>query len=117
MDLLKGGAAVAVVVGFWDKIKTFLWMGLSTFIQKSEIKTEDVHNEVIGYLVKNHKKFKGYDKVFASQFESFRNGKYGLVSYEKFGDSLMIFLSKKRYFFKLFYYNIFKGDHRCFKNC
>jgi hypothetical protein len=101
MDLLKGGAAVAVVVGFWDKIKTFLWMGLSTFIQKSEIKTEDVHNEVIGYLVKNHKKFKGYDKVFASQFESFRNGKYGLVSYEKFGDSLMIFLSKKRYFFNL----------------
>lgn len=101
MDVLKGGAALALVLGFWDKIKKFLWMGLSTFIQKAEIKTEDVHNEVIGYLVSNHKKFKGYDKVFASQYESFRNGKYGLVSYEKFGDSLIIFLSQKKYFFNL----------------
>ncbi|WGD35644.1 AAA family ATPase [Olleya sp. YS] len=102
MDLLKGGAVLAVIVGFWDKIKTFLWMGLSTFIQKAEIKTEDIHNEVIGHLIKNNKKFKGYDKVFASQYESFRNGKYGLVPYEKFGDSLMIFLTQKKYFFKLF---------------
>ncbi|MBA3985119.1 MAG: AAA family ATPase [Flavobacteriales bacterium] len=39
--------------------------------------------------------------MFGSQYESFRNGKYGLVPYEKFGDSLMIFLSQKRYFFKL----------------
>ena len=101
MDLLKGGALVALVVGFWDKIKTFLWLLLSTFIQKAEIKTEDTHNEVIGYLVKNYKKFNGYDKAFGSQYESFRSGKYGLVPYEKFGDSLMIFLSRKRYFFKL----------------
>jgi hypothetical protein len=101
MDLLKGGAIIALVAGFWDKIKTFLWLIVSTFIQKAEIKTEDVHNEVIGYLVKNYKKFKNYDKVFGSQYESFRSGKYGLVPYEKFGESLMIFLSEKRYFFKL----------------
>ncbi|MFA7687546.1 MAG: AAA family ATPase [Moheibacter sp.] len=101
MDLIKGGAIIALVVGFWDKIKTFLWMLVSTFIQKAEMKTEDTHNEVIGYLVTHYKKFKGYDKVFGSQYESFRNGKYGLVPYEKFGDSMMIFLSQKRYFFKL----------------
>jgi len=101
MDLLKGGAFLAVIVGFWDKIKTFLWMLLSTFIQKAEIKSEDVNSEVVGHLVENYKKFKGYDKVFGSQYESFRNGKYGLVPFEKFGDSMMIFLSNKRYFFKL----------------
>jgi hypothetical protein len=39
--------------------------------------------------------------VFGSQYESFRSGKYGLVPYEKFGDSMMIFLSQKKYFFGL----------------
>lgn len=101
MDFLKGSAIVAFIVGFWDKIKTFMWMLLSTFIQKTEIKTEETHNEVVGYLVKNYKKTKSYDKVYGSQYESFRNGKYGLVPYEKFGDSLMIFFSQKKYFFKL----------------
>ncbi|MGC4130611.1 MAG: AAA family ATPase [Bergeyella sp.] len=101
MDLLKGGAIVAFVAGFWDKIKTFLWLLLSTFVQKAEIKSEDVHGEIIGYLVNNYKKLNGYDKVFSSQYESFRNGKYGLVPYEKYGDSLMVFLSEKKYFFKL----------------
>ncbi|WP_312763999.1 AAA family ATPase [Epilithonimonas sp.] len=97
MDLLKGSAIVAFVVGFWDKIKTILWMLLSTFIQKTEIKTEDTHNEVVGYLVKNFKRRKSYDKVFGSQYESYRNGKYGLVPYEKYGENLMIFFTKKKY--------------------
>lgn len=101
MDFLKGSALVALIVGFWDKIKTILWMFLSTFIQRTEITTEETHNEVIGYLVKNYKKTKSYDKVYGSQYESFRNGKYGLVPYEKFGNNLMIFFSQKKYFFKL----------------
>lgn len=101
MDFLKGGAIVAIVVGFWDKIKTVLWMLLSTFIQRAEIKTEDTHNEVIGYLVKNYTKAKSYDKVFGSQYVSFRSGKYGLAPYEKFGDNLMIFFSERRFLFKL----------------
>lgn len=101
MDILKGSAILALIIGFWDKIKTFLWMLLSTFIQKAEIKSEDVSSEVIGYLVEHNKKFKGYDKVFSSQYESFRNGKYGLVPYEKYGDSLMIFLSNEKFFFNL----------------
>jgi len=99
MDFLKGSALVAFVIGFWDKIKTFLWMLLSTFIQKVEIRTEETHNELVGFLVKNYKKTKSYTKVYGSQYESFRNGKYGLVPYESFGENLMIFFSKKKYFF------------------
>lgn len=101
MDLLKGGALLAIIVGFWDKIKSFLWMILSTIIQKVEIKSEDLHNEIIGHLVKNHKCFKNYDKIFGSRYESFRNGKYGLVPFEIFGGTLMVFFSHKKYFFKL----------------
>ena len=101
MDLLKGGALIAVVAGFWTNIKTSLWFVLSAFIQKYEIKTEDLHNEVIGYLVENNKKFNNYNKVFGSQYESFRTGKYGLVAFEKYGESMMVFLSHKKYFFRL----------------
>jgi ATPase family associated with various cellular activities (AAA) len=102
MDLLKGGALIAVIAGFWTNIKTSLWFVLSIFIQRYEIKTEDLHNEVIGYLIQNNKKFNTYDKVFGSQYESFRTGKYGLVAFEKYGESMIVFLSQKRFFFKLF---------------
>lgn len=97
VDFLKGSAIVAFVVGFWDKLKAFLWMLLSTFIQKTEIKTEDVHSEVIGYLVKNYKMAKTYDKVYGAQYESFRNGKYGLVPYEKFGENMIVFFTHKKW--------------------
>ena len=79
MELLKSSEIVAFFVGFWDRIKTLIWMLLSTFIQKTDIKTVDAHNEVVGYLVMNFQKRKSYDKVFGSQYESYRNGKYGLV--------------------------------------
>lgn len=102
MDLLKGGAIIAVIAGFWGNIKTTLLFILSIFIQKYEIKTEDLHNEIIGYLIENNKKFNNYNKVFGSQYESFRTGKYGLVAFEKYGESMIVFLSQKKFFFKLF---------------
>jgi len=101
MDLLKGGALIAVIAGFWSNIKTSIWFVLSIFIQKYEIKTEDLHNEIIGYLIENNKKFDNYNKVFGSQYESFRTGKYGLVAFEKYGESMIVFLSQKKFFFKL----------------
>lgn len=102
MDLLKGGALIAVVAGFWGNIKTSLWFLLSIFIQRYEIKTEDLHNEIIGYLIQNNKKFNNYNKVFGSQYESFRSGKYGLVAFEKYGESMIVFLSDKKFLFRLF---------------
>ncbi len=102
MDLLKGGALIAIIAGFWGNIKTSLLFILSIFIQKTEIKTEDLHNEIIGYLIENNKKFNNYNKVFGSQYESFRSGKYGLVAFEKYGETLIVFLSQKKFIFNLF---------------
>jgi len=96
-DFLKGSALVAFIVGFWDKIKSFLWMLLSTFIQKIEIKTEDAHDTIIAYLVTNYKKFPSYNKAYGAQYESFKNGKYGLVPYEKFGTSSIVFMTNKKF--------------------
>ncbi|MFD2941569.1 AAA family ATPase [Flavobacterium notoginsengisoli] len=106
MDFLKGSALVAFIVGFWDKIKTGLWMIVSIFIQKIEIKSEDTHDSIVAFLIKNYKKLPSYDKVYGSQYESFRNGKYGLVPYEKFGSKSIIFLNNKKVlnFIKLPFY-------------
>ncbi len=105
-SFLKGSALIAIIVGFWDKIKTVLWMFLSTFIQKIEIKTEDAHDTIIAHLITSYKKFPSYDKVYGAQYESYRNGKYGLVPYEKFGTTSIIFLTNRKFFkfFKLPFY-------------
>lgn len=97
IDFLKGSALVAFIIGFWDKIKAGLWMLLSTFIQKIEIKSEEAHDTVIAYLVTNYKKFPSYNKAYGAQYESFRNGKYGLVPYEKFGTATIVFMTNKKY--------------------
>ncbi len=98
IDFLKGSALVAFVIGFWDKIKATLWLVVSFFVEKIEIKTEETHDTLIAYLVTNHKKLSSYNKAFGSQYESFRNGKYGLVPYELFGSSTIIFLTNRKIF-------------------
>jgi hypothetical protein len=98
IDILKSSAIVAFVVGFWDKIKTILWMVLSTFIQKIEIKTEEAHETVVAYLITHFKKLASYDKIYGAQYESYKSGKYGLVPYERFGKASIIFITNKRFF-------------------
>jgi hypothetical protein len=97
IDFLKGSALVAFIVGFWDKIKSILWLIVSTFIQKIEIKTEEAHDTIIAYLVTNYKKLPSYNKAYGAQYESYKNGKYGLVPFEKFGTESIIFLTNKKF--------------------
>lgn len=97
LDLLKGSALVGVIVGFWDKIKVFLWKLLSTFIQRIEINTEEAHETVIAHLVTHYKKLPTYDRIYGARYESFRSGRYGLVPYEKFGSNSIVFLTNKKF--------------------
>lgn len=97
LDLLKGSAVVAFIVGFWDKIKAALWMMLSTFLEKVEIKGEDAHDSIVAYLITNYEKSSSYDKVFGAKYEYFRNGRYGLVPYEKFGSTSIVFFAKRKF--------------------
>jgi AAA+ superfamily predicted ATPase len=96
IEYLKGGAIVGVIIGFWDKIKLIGWKIISIAIQRVEIKTDEAHNAVIAYLVKNHEKYQTYDKTYGAINETYRNGKYGLVPFEKFGSSSIIFKSDKK---------------------
>ena len=102
LDFLKGSAIIGiigVIVGFWDKIKAILWKIVSIAIQRVDIKTEEAHDAVIAYLVKHHKKLSTYDKSYGATNETYRNGKYGLVPFEKFGTNSIIFLTEKKYVF------------------
>ncbi|MBK9508560.1 MAG: ATP-binding protein [Cytophagaceae bacterium] len=96
-DFLKGGAIIGVVIGFWDKIKDILWRITAILVQRVEISTEDAHDAIIAYLVTHYKKLNTYDKVYGASNETYRNGKFGLVAFEKFGQNTIFFLSKKRY--------------------
>jgi hypothetical protein len=96
LDFLKGGALLGLAVGFWDKIKAFLWKIISIVVQRVEIGTEEAHEAVIAYLVTEYKRLRIYDKNFGASYVSMRDGKYGLVPFEKFGDNSMLFKRKDK---------------------
>ncbi len=95
-DFLKISALIALVVGFWKSIKESIWIVLSIFIQKIEITNENTHEAVISYLVTNYKIINIYNRVYSARYESYRNGKYGLVPFEKYGIASLFFLSNKK---------------------
>jgi len=96
MELLKGGAVMGIVIALWDKIKMVGWRIISLVIQRVEFCTEDMHDVIVSYLIENFERSLIYDKIYGAEFESFRNGTYGLVSYEKFGDNSILFKCKKK---------------------
>jgi len=49
-NFLAGGAALGLIAGLWDKIKTFAWRLVNLFIQQVEIPTEAAHEALIAYL-------------------------------------------------------------------
>lgn len=97
MEFLKGGAIVGFIIALWDKIKLVAWRITSLIIQRVEFCTEDIHEVVIGHLITSYERSKIYDRIYGADLESFRNGNYGLVSYEKFGDNSILFKNKKKY--------------------
>jgi hypothetical protein len=96
LDFLKGSAIVGLVVGLWDKIKEFAWKIVSLLIQRVEICTEEAHDSVIAYLAENYKRLPLYDKSYGAMHEAMRNGRFGLVPYEKYGSGTMLFWGKKK---------------------
>lgn len=96
-DILKFTAIIAVIAGFWKTIKEFLGFFFSIFIQKIQIQNEQASEAVIAYLISHNKKINIYTKLFSTRYESFRTGKYGLVPFEKFGITPIIFLTNRRY--------------------
>jgi hypothetical protein len=91
MKYLAGGAAVGLVAGFWDKIKAAAWRLASLFVQRIEIPTEAAHTAVISYLIAHYRRSRFYDRMYGATYEHQRDGRYGLIPYELFGNRSVVF--------------------------
>ena len=90
-NFLAGGAVLGVVAALWGKIKTFAWRGLGLLVQRVEIPTEPGHEAVVAYLVAHFRRSRNYDRMYGASWEYHRDGRYGLVPYEQFGNRTLIF--------------------------
>jgi ATPase family associated with various cellular activities (AAA) len=91
VNVLAGGAAFGVVAGFWDKIKAALWKGVSFFVQRVEIPSEQAHDAVVAYLIAHYPRSRFYDRMYGATHEYQRDGRYGLIPYELFGNRSVLF--------------------------
>jgi hypothetical protein len=90
-NLLAGGAIVGLLAAFWDKIKLVCWRLMNTFVQQVEIPSDAGHEALIGYLIAHYKRSRLYDRMYGASYEYSRDGRYGLVPYEVFGNRSIIF--------------------------
>ena len=90
-NLLMGGAALGVLATCWEHVKSFGWRIVGMLIRRVEIPSEAAHQALIAYLVANYPRSQNYDSMYGADFEYLRDGRYGLVPYEVFGNRTVIF--------------------------
>ncbi|MFQ3650624.1 MAG: AAA family ATPase [Gemmataceae bacterium] len=90
-NLLMGGALLGILAACWEQIKALGWRVVGLLIRRIEIPSEAAHQALIAYLVTHYKRWGNYDRLYGADFEYMRDGRYGLVSYEQFGNRTLIF--------------------------
>jgi hypothetical protein len=106
---LLGGAAaggLGILASCWANIKIVAWKFCNLFIEKSEIDCNGVHIYLAGYLFKNFKHSKLYDKYYNNCLVDYKSGKYGHVGFELLGNKSLLFWNG----WWPFVYNISKTD-------
>jgi hypothetical protein len=90
LGLLAGGAALGLLATMWGKLKGVAWRALGLFVQRVEIPTEAGHDAVIAYLIAHYRRSRNYDRMYGASWEYQRDGRYGLVPYEVYGNRSLI---------------------------
>jgi hypothetical protein len=87
-----GLAAVgaATVASMWGKVKDVCWRFISLVIQRIEIPTSSAHDALTAFLIAKYKRSRNYDRMYGAQWEFQRDGRYGLIPYEVFGNRTLI---------------------------
>jgi hypothetical protein len=88
--LAAGGATLGFVAGMWDKIKAVGWRLFSLFVQRIEVPTQAAHEAVTAYLIARYRRSRNYDRMYGASWEYQRDGRYGLIPYEQFGNRTLI---------------------------
>ena len=84
------GAALGVAATMWSKAKDFLWRIIGLVIQRVEIPTSAAHEAVTAHLIAKYRRSRNYDRMYGAQWEFQRDGRYGLIPYEVFGNRTLI---------------------------
>jgi hypothetical protein len=90
VGLLAGGAALGLLASMWGKLKGVAWRALGLFVQRVEIPTEAGHEAIIAYLIAHYRRSRNYDKMYGASWEYQRDGRYGLIPYEVYGNRTLI---------------------------
>jgi DNA polymerase III delta prime subunit len=92
-NLAAGSAIIGVIASFWGHLKAVVWKFVSLFIQRVEIRTTGYLTPVlIGYLIQHYRRSRIYDRAYGAMPEYIRTQeRYGIVSYEEFGENSLIF--------------------------
>lgn len=88
---IAGGAVLGFIAGFWEKIKQVLWRFANMFVQQVEIPSEQAHNALVSHLIATYPRWRLYDRMYGAHYEHQRDGRYGLIPYELFGNRNIVF--------------------------
>ena len=92
-NFLAGGAVLGLIASFWTYLKGFAWRAVGLLVRRVEIPTESAHEALTAYLVAHYRRSGNYDHVFGASWDYQRDGRYGLIPYEQFGNRTLIFWS------------------------
>jgi len=84
------GAVFGVVTGMWAKVQAVLLRVMNLFVQRIEIPTQAGHDAVTAFLIAKYPRSRNYDRMFGASWEFQRDGRYGLIPYEQFGNRTLI---------------------------
>lgn len=90
-NVVFGGAALGMLAACWEHVKSLAWRITGLLIRRIEIPSEAAHQALISYLVAHYPRYRNYDSMYGADYEHHRNGRYGLVPYEQFGNRSVIF--------------------------
>src|SRR5262249_27702248 len=60
-------------------------------VRRVEVPSEAAHQALISYLVAHFPRYRNYDSMYGADYEHLRDGRYGLVPYEQFGNRSVVF--------------------------
>ncbi len=89
-NFVAGGAVLGVIASMWDKIKAIGWRVCNLFVQRIEVPTQAAHEAVTAYLIARYRRSRNYDRMYGASWEFQRDGRYGLIPYEQFGNRTLI---------------------------
>jgi hypothetical protein len=112
--LIAAGAVLGTVFGVilrgWGAVKSFFNSIASIFIVSVELDDEMTSKVVLSYLLKNFKRVTSGKRKYSSKHNCLRNGKFGYVPFELFGNKTVLF--RNGFFPFLFCVTEIKSDEK-----